>query len=266
MKILLLPDKYNCGLKLNHVDLTINYDIPWNPNDYFHRIGRMVNFNPDPTVSIENKSAITFVAQDSFVVDYRKRISEISERHYLKDLETKFNFKANLLDAPASLNPAPKITPQDHIKRIKSLIKILTTEEKPRGELDLKNPGKSIRKRKQDSSVLVETLKDAVKKLSRNMKVDLSKIPALRDFKEGRYEYWIKKDLMKDSEAKGVIVPENLEERLQDPDRFDRRKRRLQAIRKKREEREKKKLQREQAIAKSVQQTQANDPKKKTKA
>lgn len=54
--ILVATDVISRGIDIDQIGLVINYDVPHDPEDYIHRIGRTARANADGT-------AITFVSE-----------------------------------------------------------------------------------------------------------------------------------------------------------------------------------------------------------
>ncbi len=93
--ILVATDIMSRGIDIDNIDMVINYDVPGDPEDYVHRIGR--------TGRAEAKGiAITFVNED----DQRKfsRIERLVERQYEKE------------QPPAELGPGPEYKVFSHKK------------------------------------------------------------------------------------------------------------------------------------------------------
>ena len=96
--VLVATDVVSRGIDVTDVPLVINYDVPHDPEDYVHRIGR--------TARAENKGeAITLVSQED--IRYWSRI----ERFLKKDIER--------VALPEALGEGPKVEPQQQERKKK---------------------------------------------------------------------------------------------------------------------------------------------------
>ena len=97
--ILVATDIVARGIDIDHIELVINYDVPRDPEDYIHRIGRTARANAQGR-------AITFVSLDD-----QERFSRIE--HFLA-------YEVRKQPMPEQLGEAPEYNPSPRHSRAKS--------------------------------------------------------------------------------------------------------------------------------------------------
>lgn len=106
--ILVATDIVARGIDIDDIGLVINYDVPHDPEDYIHRIGRTARANADGV-------AITFVCE-----------SEQGKFHKIEEFIEKDIYKIPL---PPTVGPGPAYNPQ-------------AFERRPRGKFKNNRPGR----------------------------------------------------------------------------------------------------------------------------
>lgn len=84
------------GIDIDQIELVINYDVPHDPEDYIHRIGRTARANAQG-------SAITFVSE--------------KEQEKFARIEKFLGYEIEKETLPASLGEAPVYQPCDYKKK-----------------------------------------------------------------------------------------------------------------------------------------------------
>lgn len=106
--ILVATDIVARGIDIDDIGLVINYDVPHDPEDYIHRIGRTARANADGV-------AITFVCEP-----------EQGKFHKIEEFIEKDIYKIPL---PPTVGPGPVYNPQ-------------AFERRPRGKFKNNRPGR----------------------------------------------------------------------------------------------------------------------------
>ena len=96
LQVLIGTDILSRGIDVDGISLVINYDVPPDPEDYIHRIGRTARAETTGT-------AITFINPK----DQRKFYS----------IETLIGYEITKLPLPAELGEAPTYNPQESVKK-----------------------------------------------------------------------------------------------------------------------------------------------------
>lgn len=91
LQILVATDVISRGIDIDNIDMVINYDVPNDPEDYIHRIGRTARASSEG-------EAVTFINEDD---QYKfKRIEDMIEKEIRK------------VDLPKKLGEGPKYNPK----------------------------------------------------------------------------------------------------------------------------------------------------------
>lgn len=91
LQILVATDVISRGIDIDNIDMVINFDVPNDPEDYIHRIGRTARASSEG-------EAVTFINEDD---QYKfKRIEDMIEREIRK------------VDMPSHLGDGPKYNPK----------------------------------------------------------------------------------------------------------------------------------------------------------
>src|SRR5699024_7402820 len=89
--VMVATDVLARGIDIDNVSLIINYDVPNNPDDYIHRIGRTGRYDKTGT-------AITFVTS--------------SGKKYFRDIQKVVGDQLTVKELPGSLSKKPARKPQ----------------------------------------------------------------------------------------------------------------------------------------------------------
>lgn len=101
LQILVATDVISRGIDIDNIDMVINYDVPNDPEDYIHRIGRTARASSEG-------EAVTFINEDD---QYNfKRIEDMIEKEIRK------------VDLPEKLGKGPEYDPKA-VKRVKNFRK-----------------------------------------------------------------------------------------------------------------------------------------------
>jgi len=226
------------GIDIIDLPFVVNYDLPHNPEDYVHRIGRTGRGDSIGT-------AISFVGKEPYLLEIGKRVVELDERALLEKIRNFINDKKlrpTKVPGPWKDEPRPgskesdsssqrgskPLTAQPGVKNDPELQNILVQ----RREDLLKKKEAMIQKLLRKTAKLDEK-KRKTKQEKQQVQVLKKKKPQLRDFKcvncllvtfchtydhqnrEGRYEDVIEELERKRARKMGVIVPDNLDEIIQ---------------------------------------------------
>jgi len=80
IKLLISTELMARGIDIPDLEVVINFDVPHEPEEYIHRIGRTGRVGRDGL-------AITFVAKKSFLVKIGRQITEINEKEFIKKIQ-----------------------------------------------------------------------------------------------------------------------------------------------------------------------------------
>ncbi len=99
LRILVATNVVSRGIDIDDIDLVINYDVPRDPEDYVHRVGRTAR-------AARKGQAITFVSDQ----DMRE----------FGRIEKLIGYEVKKVAVPAELGPAPEYRPDERAKRPKN--------------------------------------------------------------------------------------------------------------------------------------------------
>ncbi|WVZ66801.1 hypothetical protein U9M48_015971 [Paspalum notatum var. saurae] len=92
--VLLATDVGSRGLDIQTVDLVINYDIPWSPRDYIHRVGRTARASRGGlAISFITQKDICLLHEIEDVVGKQLEVYECSDKEVTKDITKVFKAK-----------------------------------------------------------------------------------------------------------------------------------------------------------------------------
>lgn len=95
LRILVGTDVLSRGIDIDGISLVVNYDAPWDPEDYVHRIGRTARADADGT-------AITFITEN--------------DQHKFARIEKLIGKEVTKVPVPESLGPGPVYNPLEKKK------------------------------------------------------------------------------------------------------------------------------------------------------
>ncbi|MFZ5551790.1 MAG: DEAD/DEAH box helicase [Bacteroidota bacterium] len=95
LRILVGTDVLSRGIDIDGISLVLNYDSPWDPEDYVHRIGRTARADADGT-------AITFITEN--------------DQHKFGRIEKLIGKEVTKVPVPESLGPGPVYNPLEKKK------------------------------------------------------------------------------------------------------------------------------------------------------
>ena len=204
IQVLVATDILGRGIDIEGLPFVINYDIPVNPADYVHRVGR--------TGRADKKGvAISFVGSTPMMLNFGGRYVEHNEQHILQKIRTFTGDSLHFRKVPGPWddNPRDAMIQYEEFeaqnfndKRHKEIMKLLHSKEEKvlgkgmlerlqaRSEARMKNPTRA--------RYLPET--------------ELTKGLSLRHFRHGRYEDMLVDFDLSHAKNRGVIVPEKYKE------------------------------------------------------
>jgi ATP-dependent RNA helicase RhlE len=213
IQVLISTDVLARGIDVENLPFVVNYDIPANPEDYVHRVGRTGRAG-------NSGMAISFVSHYPHIIKVGMQKVELNEIHFMKAIEKFISERVEHRKIPGpwkddTLKIGPNGLPiidsnDDHATKLlveskKAGLKILEEKyERERRQAKAKQrmlskSKKLIAKEEPDLSQTYLKLKQKLKQMSakptryladavEEKDLPLDKIPSLRNFKEGRYE------------------------------------------------------------------------------
>ncbi|MBL0043141.1 MAG: DEAD/DEAH box helicase [Flavobacteriales bacterium] len=96
LRILVATNVVSRGIDIDDIDLILNYDVPRDPEDYVHRVGRTAR-------AARKGQAITFVND--------------KEMREFGNIEKLIGYEVKKMPLPESLGPAPAYRPEERVKK-----------------------------------------------------------------------------------------------------------------------------------------------------
>ncbi|HEY9116368.1 MAG TPA: C-terminal helicase domain-containing protein, partial [Roseivirga sp.] len=91
LQILVATDVISRGIDVDNIDMVINYDVPNDPEDYIHRIGRTAR-------AASEGEAVTFINPD--------------DMYKFSRIETMMEAEVRKIQPPASIGEGPEYNPK----------------------------------------------------------------------------------------------------------------------------------------------------------
>eukprot|EP01124_Arcella_intermedia_P021074 TRINITY_DN2886_c0_g1_i1.p1 TRINITY_DN2886_c0_g1~~TRINITY_DN2886_c0_g1_i1.p1 ORF type:complete len:713 (-),score=196.30 TRINITY_DN2886_c0_g1_i1:77-2215(-) len=193
LKILVSTDVMSRGMDIQDLEVVVNFDVPYLPEEYIHRIGRTGRAG-------RPGEAITLISKKPFFVTVGKDISEINELALMQNIEKLLEKKVHTSKVPGPWKDAPKSNKKNPLmQRLERQAK----EKMERLETKYKKIADHVKR--------VKKLKKISPQEKECYQVIKKKNRSLRDFKEGRYEDLISKLEKKKVRKTGLVVPDNFE-------------------------------------------------------
>jgi superfamily II DNA/RNA helicase len=238
LQILIATDVLSRGIDVENLPFVVNYDIPASPEDYVHRVGRTGRAGQSGT-------ALSFVSHTPQLVKVGMKPVELHDVHFMKTVERFISEPVETRKIPGpwkddtlqvGVNGVPLVVDNSNnqmknviIESKKQALRLLeqkyekdrkmvkhakTTGKKTAAtpDVDLSETYVSLKQKlRQMSAKPTATLADAVE----DERLPLSKIPSLRNFKEGRYEDVIASFERRRAEKSGALPKESRKKKFQ---------------------------------------------------
>jgi ATP-dependent RNA helicase RhlE len=195
-QVLISTDLMARGMDIADIYCVVNYDVPFIPEEYLHRIGRVGRAG-------RSGLAITFVSKTLETVEFANRVVQLDENEYIKKIEELLGRRILVSKIPGPFQDVAKF-PERELLRERTGRSLLDekAEETKQKYLDKNH-------RIVDNAKKIKNWKNRTPREKEASRITHKKTHSLRDFEEGRYENVVLSLEAKKNRKEGIVVPTN---------------------------------------------------------